>query len=170
MQKKQDKQKLFFFLIGIIVVLIAVVAVILYINKKRSDQIIVNPNIEIESLANKTDEDSDNKNIKQEANSALIICQPDVSINKKTGEISFYYKNPSFSRASVVLELSLDDMIIAESGAILPGYELTRMNVIPNIVLSNGNYGGILKVKIFDGKTGKDVGVDTNIEVNVNIN
>ena len=87
--------------------------------------------------------------------------------------IKLYYKNPSKSRASVIIELVIiqndKEYVIAKSDLLPPGYTLYSMKLDTSLNLENGGYKGMFKVTIYDEETGAKQIVNSKIEVSIEV-
>lgn len=100
---------------------------------------------------------------------AVIIFTTEVTVHKSTGIIEFMYQNPGRSLAAVVLQLEIDDVVIAQSGSIQPGYALTTMDLFEGINLQEGGYHGLLRVSFYDTETNEKSVMDTEIQANITV-
>ena len=96
-----------------------------------------------------------------------------VEVNKENKDIKIYYKNPSKSRASVIIELVIiqnnKEYVIAKSDLLPPGYALYNMNLDTSLNLESGGYKGMFKVTIYDEETGVKQIVNSKIEVSIEV-
>jgi len=96
-----------------------------------------------------------------------------VEVNKANKEIKLYYKNPSKSRASVVLELVIinndKEYVIGKTDLLPPGYALYNMKLDTKSNLEVGGYKGLFKITIYDEKTGEKQIVNSKIDVSIEV-
>ncbi|MBP1575571.1 MAG: hypothetical protein J6C34_08170 [Oscillospiraceae bacterium] len=91
---------------------------------------------------------------KEEGGGAVtVICKDEAVLSLGSGKINMFYQNPSRSNSAVVVQLLIGETVIAQSGSIKPGYELSEMEFLNNIELSVGGYNGLLKIFYYDEVT-----------------
>jgi len=87
--------------------------------------------------------------------------------------IKLYSKNPSKSRASVVLELVIinndKEYVIGKTDLLPPGYALYNMKLDTKSNLEVGGYKGLFKITIYDEKTGEKQIVNSKIDVSIEV-
>ena len=97
-----------------------------------------------------------------------------VTYNLSTGQISLYYQNPHASTHNVVVQVILthgeDEYLLAESGVLKAGYQVTSLEVDKNAPqLSAGGYNGKLRLLFYDPETGERAIVDTDIPCTITV-
>jgi len=98
-------------------------------------------------------------------NSSFIVCSSEAVVHLDDQTVDFYYQNPASSEAAVMLQLWIDDTLIAKSGGISPGHQLSMMNLEDGVILYDGGYDGIVKVGLYDTETNEKVLLETTLEV-----
>ena len=111
--------------------------------------------------------------VPQGGGSVSLIYSDQVSVALSTGKVGLYYQNPSDSSHSIVVQIIIErgetQYLVAESGAINPGYMLTELKMEEDLKLAAGVYEGYLKLLFFDAATGERAVVDTNIPVDITV-
>lgn len=120
------------------------------------------------------EQDNDKKMKVKSGGGAMSISYSDVvAIDKKNKTIKLYYKNPSKSRASVVLELVIvkndKEYVIGKTDLLPPGYALYKMNLDTDLDLQVGGYNGMFKLTIYDEETGEKQIVNSKIDVTIDV-
>ena len=96
-----------------------------------------------------------------------------VSVNSENKDIKMYFKNPSKSRESIVLEIVIkqneEDYILAKSDLLPPGYALYNMQLDKGVKLQKGGYKGIFRITYYDEETGSKQIVNTEIEISIEV-
>lgn len=84
---------------------------------------------------------------------------------------SLYFANPSKSNQDIVLQIIVQDVVIAQSGTISPGKQLDRLALLEEAVpmLSAGGYNGWFKVLYYQPDTHEKTIVNTEIPVNITV-
>lgn len=106
---------------------------------------------------------------KENGGSAAIFYDSDIIVYLGTGKIDMSYQNPGRSNAAAVLQLMIDDVVIAQSGSIQPGYKLEDMQLLDGIDLTKGGYHGIIKVGFYDLDTNEKSFVETKLAVEIKV-
>jgi len=91
-----------------------------------------------------------------------------VNVSLTTGECQLNFRNPGQSNHSVVVQLHLDDTIIAESGAVPPGYILDslRLTTMPDsATLLPGEFGATAFLVFYDINTHNRAMVESQFPV-----
>ena len=107
--------------------------------------------------------------VPQGGGGAIIICDTELVAELSTGKIYMDYKNPANSPSAVVLQLFIDDTLIAQSKSILPGYQLQDMFLMEDAVLLEGGYYGTLKITFYDFQSHEKAQIDSDIEVSITV-
>lgn len=98
---------------------------------------------------------------------ASVTCSSAVNVQLKKSKIDFYYKNPSRSLSSALVQILVNDQVLAQSGAIPPGYESYVLDLNTDVKWKVGQYKGTLIISFYDLNTNKKVDVDSQIEIDV---
>lgn len=106
--------------------------------------------------------------------SVTISFTDDVRYSLSTGQLSLYYQNPNASTHNVVVQVILvsgeDEYLLAQSGILKPGYQVTSLTAEKNAPkLSVGGYKGRLTLLFYDPETGERAIVDTDIPCTVTV-
>ena len=121
-----------------------------------------------ESIPNDSDEKLD---APQGGGAVSLTYANQVGIDLSTGEISLLFANPGKSNQDVVLQIVIQDQIIAQSGTISPGYRLTNLELLEGMadMLSPGGYNGKFVVLYYDQETGEKSIVNTEIPIQISV-
>lgn len=94
-----------------------------------------------------------------------------VAIDLSDNTASLYYGNPSESTQDVLLQIVVQDTLIAQSGRIVPGNELKTLNLAEGAtdILQPGGYNGKLVLSFYNPETGEKATVNTEIPVNITV-
>lgn len=106
--------------------------------------------------------------------SMSISFMDTVTYSLSSGKLSLYYQNPGASTHNVVVQVILtrgeDEYLLAQSGVINPGYQVTSLSADDKVPeLSEGGYDGKLRLLFYDRETGERAIVDTDIPCTVNV-
>lgn len=125
---------------------------------------------QIEQDALPISENSDEKMSVPEGGGAVSLTysnEVSLSLSSETAEIMF--QNPGRSNQDIILQLYIDDKIIAESGRIIPGYKLEKLDNVDVGMLEQGAYKGRFIVIYYDSVSGERAIVNTEIPVTVTV-
>lgn len=116
---------------------------------------------------------SEKPDVPQGGGSMSLIYSDQVSVNLSSGKVGLFYQNPSDSSHSIVVQIIIQrgdtQYLVAQSGAIDPGFMLTEMTMEKGLQLAPGGYEGFLKLLFFDPDTGERAVVDTNIPADITV-
>lgn len=122
---------------------------------------------EIEEDSNLTEipDDNNNKLEKKEGGGASsVIYKTEMTLSLDEGIIHLFYQNPSKSNESVVLQLSIQEHIIAKSGLIPPGNELNELAFSnTGTELQPGVYDAVLVVNFYNTETNEKAIVNSTM-------
>ena len=95
--------------------------------------------------------------------------QIDIDLSENTA--SLYFANPSKSNQDAVLQIVVQDEIIAQSGTIFPGKQVEKLKLSDGAAskLTAGRYNGNFKVFYYQPDTHEKTIVNTEIPVNITV-
>lgn len=94
-----------------------------------------------------------------------------VTVTLDDGMASVYFANPSKSNQDMVLQLVVQDVILAQSGKLSPGKQLDTLELLEGAAsrLQPGGYNGQFVVLFYQPNTGEKTIVNTEIPVDVTV-
>ena len=100
-----------------------------------------------------------------------LIYSPEVTIDISESEASLLIGNLAKSKNNVVAEIIIQDTVIWQSGAILPGYRVVNTDISDDAlaILREGVYSGIIRIYIYDTQTNEREMLSTDIVATVNV-
>lgn len=117
--------------------------------------------------------DSDTSKLSQtEGGGAVSITYTtNVDIDLSGKIVNLYFANPSKSNQDIVLQIVVQDVVVAQSGTITPGKQVERLDLSDEAVsrLSPGGYNGEFKVLYYQPDTHEKTIVNTEIPVNITV-
>lgn len=173
--KNDGKWQKYAILILCIITLISIAVTLVVV--KNSLTPIVPPEfapIEIDRNAEKLS-DSDNQKMEHEEGGGAVslVYSKEVSINLSKKSINLLFQNPSKSTQDMVLQLVLingdEEIVIAQSDKLPPGFMLKSMELLNTAKLSIGGYSGKFNVLFYAPDTGERAIVNTNIPVTITV-
>lgn len=100
-----------------------------------------------------------------------LMFQDKVSIDLSDNAATIYYGNPSQSTQDVLLQIVIQDTLIAQSGRIVPGNEVKTLELAEDAgkTLQPGGYDGKLVLSFYNPDTGEKATVNTEIPVKITV-
>ena len=96
--------------------------------------------------------DEDKLDLPEGGGAVGLTYIPEVTIDLSDNLASFMFQNPMRSNSDVVLQIVIQDEILAQSGKIVPGKELDSMELLRGAadMLSPGGYEGKFVILFYD--------------------
>lgn len=163
----------------VIVILVCVTLIAIGISvwaiKFREKKVAVAPDYavhETEEYAKLIEDDHyDEKMTSEKGGGAVSMTyQKTVNVDLKSRELQLLFQNPSKSVNNIVIQIVVvpengDDIVIAESGILLPGYGIDKLQLAEDeSELSEGVYNGKFVVSYYNPDTGEKSILNSNIE------
>lgn len=122
-----------------------------------------------EAIEGDTAEKMDNP---ESGGSVSITYSRDVSIDLNSETASLLFANPGMSNQDIVLQIVIQDTVVAQSGTLKPGKQITTMELLKNAAkkLSAGTYEGNFNVLYYNPSTGEKAIVNTEIPIVITVN
>lgn len=173
MAKKEAKKFnwIYLILILLIVVCVGIIIALLVKNEKTLTPDFAPGTIDTNAI--KEESSGDKMNNTGGGGAVSLSYSNIVAVNTEKKDIKMYFKNPSKSRESIVLELIIkqkdEEYILAKSDLLPPGYALYNMQLDTKTKMPAGGYNGIFRITYYDEETGAKQIVNTEIEVSVEV-
>lgn len=167
----KDNDKLVLKLIFILLIIVAIVGVSSFNSVfKKTSYLTEVPDIipELHPYATNIsmqNDDNSEMEIPNQGGGAVVICSSSATVHQSNKIVDFYYKNTSRSKSTVVLQLLINGQVIAQSGAIPPGYQTLVIDLNPDIDLEEGNQNGVLIISFYNIDTRKKESVNSKINI-----
>jgi len=103
--------------------------------------------------------------------SVNLMFQDKVTIDLSDNKATLYYGNPYESTQDVLLQIVIQDTLIAQSGRIVPGNEVKTLALAEDAgkTLQPGGYDGKLVLSFYNPDTGEKATVNTEIPVKITV-
>ena len=171
---KEIKRKINIVYLILILLIVACLCVIGYLLIEKKDTLTPDyapGTIDTNAIKEK---DNEEKMKATDGGGAMSISYSNVvAIDKKNKTIKLYYKNPSKSRASVILELVIiqndKEYVIGKTDLLPPGYAIYNMKLDTDLNLQAGGYKGLFRITIYDEETGAKQIVNSKIDVSIEV-
>lgn len=101
--------------------------------------------------------------------SLTYTTQVDISLSAE--QATLYFANPSKSNQDMVLQIVVQDVVIAQSGTISPGKQVEKLDLLEDAAakLAPGGYNGEFVVLYYQPDTHEKTIVNTEIPVNITV-
>lgn len=174
-EKKNSSRKNLW--IGLVLLCITAAAIIIGIwamNGKKDEGPLV-PDyapVEKEDNAEKIENDDDQKLDKPEGGGSVSLSYSrEITISLADQKAALYFANPGKSNEDIVVQLMIQDHVIAQSGTISPGYEIKSLDLDSSAesLLQEGTYEGTLVIHYYDQESGERAVLNTEIPVTITV-
>ncbi len=117
------------------------------------------------------DQDDEKLEQVQGGGAVSLTYSTKVTVTLDDGMASVYFANPSKSNQDMVLQLVVQDVILAQSGRLSPGKQLDTLELLEGAAsrLQPGGYNGQFVVLFYQPDTGEKTIVNTEIPVDVTV-
>lgn len=117
------------------------------------------------------DSDADKLDAPAGGGAVSLMYQDTVSIDLSDKSISLMYGNPTESTMDILLQIIIQDNLIAQTGRLEPGQQVKKLDLGEAVAktLQPGGYDGMFVVSFYNPETGEKSAVDTNIPITVTV-
>jgi hypothetical protein len=108
-----------------------------------------------------------------ENGSAVSLTYSDqVTLDLSEESATLMFANPSRSKQDMLLQIIVHDTIVVQSGRILPGNQVTELELLSGVVekLSPGGYDGSFIISFYDPESREKALVNTEIPITITVN
>ena len=116
--------------------------------------------------------DSDEKMEKPEGGGSVSLTYSNkVTVDLSDKMASVYFANPGKSNQDMVIQISIQDTVILQSGTLKPGQQVKLLDLLEGSekLLQPGGYEGKFIVHYYDQDSGEKAMVNTEIPVTINV-
>ena len=172
-EKKKDNSKLLILLLLLITV--AAVCVTVWALFFRDTGPALAPDYapqETEQHAETIPDDSDEKLDAPEGGSSVSLTYSNkVTIDLSDKAASLYFANPGKSNQDMLLQISVQDTLILQSGILNPGQQVKKLDLMEGVEkkLGVGGYEGKFIVHYYDQTSGEKAMVNTEIPITIHV-
>lgn len=117
------------------------------------------------------DSDKDKLEAPEGGGSVNLMFNDNVNIDLSDNKATLYYGNPYESTQDVLLQIVVQDKLIAQSGRIVPGNLVKKLDLAEGAtdILEPGGYDGKLVLSFYNPETGEKATVNTEIPVKITV-
>ena len=108
---------------------------------------------------------------KQGGGSVSLSYSTNITIDLSDATAKLYFANPGKSNHDMVLQLSIQDRVIFQSGRLLSGHQLNKINLSETAtsMLQPGGYDGYFQVFYYDQESAEKAIINTEIPVSIQV-
>ncbi len=173
-EEKDDKRKRHI-VITIILLIIIIILLLLLLRQCSSKPPVLNPDYppqDADENARPIPGDEDGKLDHEEGGGAVILDfsnKMTIDLSDKQATLSFL--NPGRSSSNMVVWVVIQDTVIAQSGLIIPGYQIESLDLIKNAEksLAEGVYNGKFVVYYYDTETNERALVNSELPITITV-
>lgn len=128
--------------------------------------------VEEEANAQPYDDGNTEKMDAEEGGGAVSLTYSDqVTVDCSDKTVSLIFANPSKSRQDMVVQILVDDTLIAQSGTLKPGNQIQTLPLLDSVdkQLQPGGYDGKFAVYYYDPDSGEKAVINTEIPITVTV-
>ena len=94
-----------------------------------------------------------------------------VIIDLSDGKAALYFANPGKSNQDMLVQVVVQDEVLAQSGRLTPGHQVTELELLPDAKkkLTPGGYDGKFVLSYYHPETMEKAMVNTEIEITVKV-
>ena len=117
------------------------------------------------------DDTGDKMEAPQGGGAVSLTYANQVSIDLNACTVSLLFANPGKSNQDMVLQIVIQDQVIAQSGTISPGYRVMDLELLEGAakMLSAGGYDGKFVVLYYNQETGEKAIINTEIPIQITV-
>lgn len=174
--KKEERKKKMYRRITVILLIVIVILILLLLQKCSSDVTVLNPDfppqvVDPGAKPIPDDDDDDDLTIEEGGGGVGLMLSDKLTIDLSDKEVSLYFANPNRSLRDVVLWITVQDVVIAQSGRMLPGYQIETLDLIEGAEtkLVEGVYSGKFIMYFYDPETNERATVNTEFPVTITV-
>ena len=172
-EKKKDKTRLLILLL-LLITLLAVCVTVWALFFRDSGPALA-PDYapqEMEQNAESIPDDSGEKMDTPEGGGSVSLTYSNkVTIDLSDKAAALYFANPGKSNQDMVIQITIQDTVIVQSGTLVPGQQVKLLDLLEGAEkqLSVGGYEGKFVVLYYDQTSGEKAMVNTEIPITINV-
>lgn len=172
--KKENKKKYLLILL-LLLITVTAVAVSVWAIWFRDSAPVLAPDYaprQIEENAEPIGDDGAEKLSQPEGGGAIgLSYAKEVTISLSDKNAALMFANPTKSNQDMVLQLAIDDVVVLQSGRLVPGNRVSSLGLLDGAEkrLTAGGYNGKFVVLYYDRTSGEKAMLNTEIPVTVTV-
>lgn len=98
-----------------------------------------------------------------------LTYSKDVTIDLSEKSVSLMFANPSKSNQDMMVQIVIQDTVVAQSGLIIPGYQIKKIDLFKKAKLSAGSYDGKIAVYYYQQDSGEKAMINTEVPLKITV-
>ena len=174
-EDKEDTTQKWHIITAIAFLIIIVLLVLLLVRQCSLDVPTLNPDYPPQetdkNLEPIPDDDTDKLEFEEGGGAVALNLSDKLSIDLSDKRATLKFANPGSSSSNMVLWILIQDTVVAQSGLILPGYQIDNLDLVKDIdkSLSEGIYEGKFVVHFYDPETNERAVVNSEFPVTITV-
>lgn len=116
------------------------------------------------------DDASGDKLVQPQGGGAVSLTySKEVTIDLSDNTAKLLFANPYKSNQDMMIQIVIRDTVIAQSGLLTPGHQVTKLELFDNAKLSKGTYEGKFVVLYYQKDTGEKAMINTEIPLTITV-
>lgn len=99
-----------------------------------------------------------------------LTYSKDVSVDLSEQTVKLLFANPAKSNQNILIQIIVHDTVIVQSGLLMPGNQVTKLDLWDTAKLSTGQYDGRIVVFYYQPDSGEKAMINTEIPLTVTVN
>lgn len=172
-QKKENRSKWLILLLLLITVI--AIGVTIWALFFRKPQVILAPDYapkDVEVNAKPIEGDNHNKLEQPVGGGAVSLSYSNVvTIDLSDEAAALSFANPGKSNQDMIVQIVVQDVVLAQSGRLIPGYEMEKLNLLGDAAdaLQVGGYDGFFVIYYYTQDTGEKAVLNTRIPITITV-
>lgn len=170
--KQQDpQQKRYKIIAGILLLIILILILLLF---KQCSGPVLNPDyppVEDDPYVEELPGDDEKLEHSEGGGAVSIQLQDTVTVDLSEDIAYLSFTNPSRSTQDMMMQVVIQEEIIAQSGRLRPGYHLPQVDLVDGVAmkLTAGVYDGVIRIYYYDPVENERAMIDTEVPVTVTV-
>lgn len=174
-ENKKENKKKYLLILLLLLITVTAVAISVWAIWFRDSTPILAPDYaprQIEENAEPIGDDGAEKLSQPEGGGAIgLTYAKEVAISLSDKNAAIMFANPTKSNQDMVLQLAIDDVVVLQSGRLVPGNRVSSLGLLDGAEkrLTAGGYNGKFVVLYYDRTSGEKAMLNTEIPVTVTV-
>lgn len=176
MNQNENKKKTTILILLLLFITIAAVGITIWSLFFRGSDVVLTPDYapreeEINAVPIPDDTSGEKMEAAEGGGAVSITYGSNVSIILSNKTTALLFANPGKSTQDMVVQVVIQDTILAQSGRLVPGNQVTTLDLLDGAdkMLSPGGYEGKLVVLYYDRESGEKAIVNTEIPITISV-
>lgn len=168
-----DKRKQIL-IIALVLILLITIGISVWALFFRSTTPVLAPDYapqQVEENAEPIDNDSGGEKLQQQQGGGAVSLtySKEVSIDLSDKAVYLMIANPQKSNQNLLIQIIVHDSVVVQSGLLVPGCQITKLNLWDSVKLSAGKYDGKIVVYYYQPDSGEKAMLNTEIPLTISV-